>query len=399
MVQLEKKRKIGLVLSGGGVKAAAFHMGVCRALEKMGIQFSGGSPSQALPESSRDKPSIDLYVGSSAGSVVCTMLASGYSVKSILKSFQKRQKWNNPLNTSCETNLKPLSYSDLFSVNGKNWFYFLPNLIKSRSVLSGSLETLLKNGFKINGVLTTKGLEKYIRQQVWPENTFSSLGAELYIVTTQLNHTRQVIFGNFKQNKEGKRILYANNAKISEAVAASSSLPPIFAPYGIKNKEGEEIFYFDGEIRYTLSTHVAEEQGCDLIISSYSIQPYHYNKEVGSLHEKGIPLILNQALYQVVQQKIESHINHNETIRGIYDKIKTEFEAHLSPTDLTNILQIIEEKAHFRPNTDYIYIHPDPQDYEMFFADHFNLNPTNLSRTVEKGFRAAINQLDKLSLD
>jgi hypothetical protein len=64
------------------------------------------------------------------------------------------------------------------------------------------------------------------------------------------------------------------------------------------------------------------------VIASYSIQPYHYNENMGSLHEYGIPLIFNQALYQVVQQKIEAHIaKGGRCIDKIHHAIRGYFQA------------------------------------------------------------------------
>ena len=403
-MDLKSKKKVGLVLSGGGIKASAFHIGVCMALQKRGFVFSGGNHQEVKSRDSDAESVIRLYVGSSAGAVISTLLASGYSLEAIISAFAKGAEWNlknfgigNP--SSFEKPLKPLHYSDILSVSGKNWIKLFPNLLKGRSIFSGGFEALVKSGFKLNGLLTTKGLEKYIREYVWPENSFKSLGVELYVVATQLNHSRKVIFGNFEENKKIKHIGWINYATVSDSVAASASLPGVFSPYGIKNEKGMEIFYFDGEIRDTLSTHIAKDHGCDLIIASYSIQPYHYNEQMGSLHEYGIPLIFNQAFYQMIQQKIEAHTSAQSAFDKIYKSIKAYFKQKQLPRDdMDKLLKIIEERGNYRPNVDTIYIHPNPQDYEMFFADHFSLNPEILGKIVQTGFHSASNQLNQRGL-
>ena len=396
-MKLKDKKKIGLVLSGGGIKAAAFHIGVCLALKEKGFRFAGGYPEEVKAKYSDGDKLIRLYVGSSAGAVISTFLASGYSLDAIIQAFERGAEGDLTglkSDVDFDSPLKPLSYKDIFSLNGKNWFQMLPNLLKGRSPLTGGLEALVKKGLKINGLVSAKGLERYIREHVWPENTFDSLGVELYIIATQLNHSRKVIFGNFAETKKLKNIGWANFATVSQAVAASASLPPVFAPYGITNERGKELFYFDGEIRDTLSTHVAADHDCDLVIASYSIQPYHYNEAMGSLHEYGIPLIFNQALYQVVQQKIEAKISYQETIRRIHSAIQGYFkQKQLPEEDMAKLLDIIEKRTNYKSGVDYLYIHPNPHDYEMFFADHFSLNTKILSRIVQTGFRAALNQL------
>ena len=43
-MRLKDKKSLALVLSGGGIKAAAFHVGVCVALKEHGFQFAGALP-------------------------------------------------------------------------------------------------------------------------------------------------------------------------------------------------------------------------------------------------------------------------------------------------------------------------------------------------------------------
>src|SRR3989344_1816914 len=97
-MDIQNKKKIALVLSGGGIKAAAYHIGVCLALKEKGFVFSGGSkewvqqkypnqPQEAIGQSS-SKPTIRLYVGSSAGAFVASVLASGKSLESLITAFQ-----------------------------------------------------------------------------------------------------------------------------------------------------------------------------------------------------------------------------------------------------------------------------------------------------------------------
>lgn len=261
-------------------------------------------------------------------------------------------------------------------------------------MVTGGFETLLKDRFKVNGFFNSKGIERYLREYALSHNEFRQLGVELFIIGTQLNHSRKAIFGNFPLSHKTKTLKYINYAKISEAVAASVSLPPIFAPYKIQNPNGKELYFFDGEIRDSLSTHVASDHGADLIIASYSYQPYHYTEEIGSLHKYGIPLILNQALYQVIQQKIDRHIQYKSDIKTIYNSIDDYFKlAGLSNEHRENVLEIIRKQVNYKANVDYIYIHPRSQNYEMFFADHFSLNSEVLERIVRVGFRSAISQL------
>lgn len=338
-----------------------------------------------------------IYVGSSAGAVISTFLAAGYSIDAVIDAFT-RGAGLGPLtrHKSDASFLKPITYRDIFALNipSSRPQRIFPSLFRKKPVITGGIEVLLKQGFKVNGIFSTRNLEKYLRTNVFPNNQFHSLDAQLYVVATQLNHSRKVIFGPYEETTKTKDVKYANYATISQAVAASAALPPFFAPYSITNHKGKKIQFFDGEIRDTLSTHVAADHGADLVVSSYSIQPYHYNSEIGSLHEYGMPIIFNQALYQVVQQKIERHIKHQQDMHSIIKAVNGYLkQAQIAEEHREKLIEILISRSQFNPAVDYIYIHPSPHDYEMFFADHFSLNPNILTAIVRTGFKAAMNAL------
>ena len=403
-MRLSEKQHPALVLSGGGVKAAAFHIGVCLALEEKGFSFKGG-----IGPKDRETPSpmsFKTYVGSSAGSVISAFLACGYSLEEIISAFTRGTDFyeklhkKKPSQKKKEERLKSLSYRDIFSLNIQTTHpkKLISNIFNKRAY-SGGLEMLIKQSFTVNGIFSTKNVERYLRENVCPDNRFTSLSADLYVVATQLNHSRKIVFGAFEESTKEKDIHYADFAKISEAVAASASLPPFFAPFPIQHPNGKTIYYFDGEIRDTLSTHVAADHGSDLVIASYSIQPYHFHEKMGSLHEYGMPLIFNQALYQVVQQKIERHMKHQQNMKSMIKTVQGYLrEIRVESEHIEKLTEILESKMQFNPNVEYIYIHPSPQDYEFFFYDHFSLKPSILMNIVKAGFRSAMDALRPYSL-
>jgi predicted acylesterase/phospholipase RssA len=399
MIKIRAKKKIALVLSGGGIKASAFHIGVCLALQEKGFRFVGGTREKVEESPFIDDPlAIKTYVGSSAGALVSAFLASGHKLDEIIESFQAGA--GILFGSGERTKIKPLSYFDIFAVNaptlktlGETFFS------KQKSLSSLGLETLVKSNFKVGGFFTAKKIESYLRKKVLPTNSFNELGVEFFAVATFLNHSRKAVFGPKVATAKSRETTYVNYASISDAVAASISLPPVFAPYSIPNEEGEDTFYFDGEIRDTLSTHVASDRGADLVISSYSIQPYHYTKEVGSLSRFGIPVIINQALYQVVEQKILKSIQAREDNRVLISMVEDYFkENNLPQAHARKLVEAMVKKVNFNRELDHIYIHPLPQDHEMFFADHFSLNPDILGRILKIGFKSAIKVLRKFDI-
>ncbi|MAV90858.1 MAG: hypothetical protein CL676_05515, partial [Bdellovibrionaceae bacterium] len=201
-MRVQQKKKLALVLSGGGVKAAAFHIGVVLALREKGFKFSGGFHRDPKFKFEGQEMTFTLYVGSSAGSMISSFLASGYSVDAIVDAFTKGAGFSSsrPLDTH-ENDLYPITYKDIFALNIQSAHpsNLLSKLFKERPSLSGGLETLFKKGFKVNGLFSTRNLERYLREKVLTDNDFHSLAAELYIVATQLNHSRKVVFGPYSE--------------------------------------------------------------------------------------------------------------------------------------------------------------------------------------------------------
>lgn len=399
-MDIKNKKKITLVLSGGGAKAAAFHIGVCLALQEKGFQFAGGTKDLVAQRFDNDQAKvIRSYVGSSAGAFIAAVLASGYSIESIINAFQVGSGEKPSYNRRDLDSLKPFEYRSIFSLNSHGLLQLLPETILKRSLITGGLEAMLKNGLKLNGLFSTAGIEKYLRQEVLLYNDFSRLGVDLYIIATQLNHSRKAIFGPFADSNKTSTTKYINYASISEAVACSMSLPPVYSPYKIQKPDGKELYFYDGEIRETLSTHVAADHDADLVISSYSVQPYHFTEEMGSLHKYGIPVILNQALYQVIEQKISKHIQYQTDLKEVFVSIETFFNSHGLPAEARDeLLAQMSKKLNFNPNVEYIYIHPSPKNFEMFFVDHFSLNPKILGNIIRIGFKSALTTLKNYNL-
>ncbi|MBY0370933.1 patatin-like phospholipase family protein, partial [bacterium] len=221
------------------------------------------------------------------------------------------------------------------------------------------------------------------------------LKADLFVVGTQLDHSRKVIFGRYSTDKVFDAYSqYDSGALISDAVAASMSLPPIYAPYPIKHAGGKQRYYIDGEIRETLSTHVAKDNSCDLVICSYTHQPYHFKNEIGSLFNYGIAAIVIQTVYQAIEQKVygarktqENKVLALKTVRDFFKEKKYPEE------DLQELSQRLQTALDFNESLNYIFIHPEPRDREMFFGDHFTLDAQTLQNVVSIGYRRGMAEL------
>lgn len=389
--------------SGGATKAAAFHIGVCLALRDKGFSFVGGKSDNITPPNALPFPppkyhpfQIATYVGSSAGALIATMLASGVGIESLINSFADDTNFKIPGQFK---DLPKIQYADMLKLNWPKPSTLLRSFQKT-GILAKTWESMLLRNLRLPGLFTTKGLADYLRTNVLPSDYFHELKPDLFIVGTQLDHSRKIIFGRFGTEKTVDAYSqYASNAPISDAVAASMSLPPIYAPYRIQHAGGKSRYYIDGEIRETLSTHVAIDNSCDLILVSYTHQPYHYKEETGSLIHYGIPAIIIQSLYQAIEQKIYSARKVHDMKKMVIDTVTDFFkEKKIKDLDLSELVRKLEDRMEYRSGLNYIFIHPEPKDKEMFFGDHFTLKSETLQNVVTIGYKRAMAELRRYDL-
>lgn len=376
-----KNKKIALVLSGGVVKAAAWHLGVALALEELGFHLKSNKNTTPGIDLNQRSLEIGTYVGSSAGAMIAVYLASGYTPQDIIQATLGIKG----------SKLKGISYKDMFTLK-------VPNLKVPKFDLYNPLEgfpTILKNFIRpvvsVPGFFTTEGARKYLIENVIEKDSFEDFVADLFIVATQLDHSRKVIFSkyNYPNPSHDNTSVYYTGTNVSHAAAASMAVPPFYSPYPIKNKlTGGVDYYIDGEIRDTLSTHVAEDNGCEVIISSWTHTPYHYHDEVGSLVNYGLPAISIQAIYLLIQKKIVS--SRAERLRAI-DIMNTVNEymkkEKFTQTHRREIMAILERKFNINPKVKLIDIYPSHHDYKLFFANSFSLNSKVSAHAVESGYK------------
>ena len=373
-----KGKKIALVLSGGMVKAGAWHLGMVRALEDLGFFFKHNHS----PTNDNSTPTISTYVGSSAGSLIGLYLASGLEPKKVVAINTKKMEGEIP----------PLGYRDIFR--------FRKTFKKSHhktdygpfSGLPRFLRLLLSPALSTSGFFSTRGICNYVREHVLLSDSFENYSADLFVVATQLDRSRKVVFSKHSYpppKHDSSGTAYYTGALISDALAASMSVPPFYAPWPIKNHHtGRTDYYIDGEIRETLSTHVAFDNGCDVVISSWTHTPYHFQEEIGSLVNYGLPAICTQAIFLTIQKKIvaarDTHKLSQEVINSVSDYMKTE---KFSEKHRQDILQILEEKFHYRPNVRLIDIFPRSDEYKMFFHNSFTLSPQKNSEIIDLAYK------------
>lgn len=402
-IQIGPKRKIAFACSGGATKAGAFHLGVCLALQEHGFKFIGGLLPKGIPLQPPKPMEIATYIGTSAGSIISAYLAAGYSLNNIFNSFQKNKPDHIDPTDALPKILPRLTYQKMLKFRSAVAKETLMQLGYFRqffsSLVDGRFEEVLRlNWLKTTGIFSTEGIEQFLREEVLPSNRFEDYLADLFVVGTQLNHSRKIVFGKYRYKPPTSDLStqYNNQIDISHACAGSTAMPPVFAPYPIRFPDGKEINFIDGEIRDTLSTNVAVEAGVDLVFASHTHQPYHFQKTVGSLTQYGLPAIAIQSIYLMIEQKVRSAIHHAESRKNALHAVSQYCKnQNISNIHRMQILEILEKELHYRENLDIVYFHPDPKDAAMFFGEHFTLSSRKLSDFVRSGFRAGINTLSR----
>lgn len=372
-----KAARVAFVAGGGGVKGYAFHLGVLRGMEQEGFQFRTGLKWQPNPtrEGARE---IDTFVGSSGGGCVVAALTSGHSVEELRKALFGTAR-----------DVPRFGYQTLFVPVAPHPAKYLRRLVR-RSQLGGLRPRHLAD---LSGFLTTRGVERYFRKHVLATNRFSDLAPELFLIATQVNTSRKVVFGPMDSFDPARRYdpscAYYDNVQISEALAGSVSVPPVFAPYAIVNpSNGKRFHYYDGEVRDALSAHVARDAGADYIISSSIWRPYQYDEQVGTLADLGMSALTEQAIHQTFEQKIDQDRQRSARYQKLLEMIDARETTRGVPrSEIERFKSEVSDVLDHRPSRT-LHIAPAPGDHEFFFSAAFRFDPTIIDRCVEAGVRA-----------
>lgn len=221
--------KIGLCLSGGGVKGAA-HIGVIKALEE-------------------EKIKIDCISGTSSGSIVAAMYAMGYSADEILKLFKRYGKEISRINIG---SILRLVFGFIFS---------------RRICIEG-----LNNGKKLNKIINEQAIKKKIK-------LISDIKMPLIVPSVNLYDGSIYLFSSGKNNRKySDEVNVLNNIEIGKVVQASCAYPGVFCPVTISNKK-----LVDGGVRENTPWKELKDIGADKTISIVFEEEKRVKKKVNIL--------------------------------------------------------------------------------------------------------------------
>ncbi len=197
--------KLGVAFSGGGVKGAA-HIGVLKALRENNIK-------------------IDAVAGTSAGSIVATLYALGYTPDEMIKLFR----------------------------------YFAKGMLKANP---GDVVTNVRNGkgLRIEGALSSINVELAMQEVAKYKNVnkINEIEIPIAIPTVDINTSKKYVFTNYNQEEN----YYIKDIEIAKAVRASCTYPGVYAPF-----DYEEYRFVDGGVLDNIPADEVKKLGIDKILT------------------------------------------------------------------------------------------------------------------------------------
>ena len=228
--------KIGLVLGAGGIQGGAWLTGGLDAL----AETTGWDPAAA-----------DYVVGTSAGSMIGALCASG-----VPPWFMVAHSRGEVFQGVVDADGRPAADADRaagarFELAGTwppigpgSWRLALRTLANPRRYSPATLAS----GWLPRGIFTTEGLKDTIRRAV-PEGW--SPHPNLWIVASDYETGRRVPFGRPD----------APEAELADAVAASCAIPGFYQPVTIGDRR-----YVDGGIYSASNLDLLRNEGLDLVV-------------------------------------------------------------------------------------------------------------------------------------
>lgn len=271
--------KSAVCLCGGGITGALFEVGVLSALDDL----VGRAASTEF----------DVYVGSSAGASVASLLAQGVTAD---RAFRALRDPRDPF--------FPLRREDVYRVEVGPWVRAAGRLLRGVAAKAiarlrhredpllddlASLHDLLPAGiFRLDRFADFLG-SFYARERL--ARRFVDLAGELYVVANDVDSAERAVFGEDP----------LRDVEIAQAIAASSAIPMFFEPVRIDGRD-----YFDGGIGRVAHVDVAIDHGACRLLVVNPIVPIRNDTtkvcltgsdgECARLRDKGLLYVGSQAL-------------------------------------------------------------------------------------------------------
>ena len=290
-----RSSRTALVLGGGGFTGGVYQIGALRALD--------------LLSSNRSVNQFDIYVGTSAGSLIASLVANGVTPEQMMRT----------VNDQVPSALPPLDREMLLRLNKREFATegaqdaaardqrraqrrLLARLAVGRGPRAGARRRAALGHLHRRG---RRGLPAQGAPAEGRTDDFRLLERELYLAATDLDTCERIVLG-----AEGW-----DDIPISAAVRASTALPMIYAPYRVRERE-----LVDGGIVSTTNLDIAVEAGAKFIVVVNPLVPYvnDFSKTIPTLFgtrarrvsDMGFPKIGYQTFKLLAYQRLHEMAGH-----------------------------------------------------------------------------------------
>lgn len=231
--------KVGVSLAGGGIRGIA-HVGVLKALEENNIK-------------------VEAIAGTSAGSIIATLYAMGYSPYYIYLLFKRYAR-------------------DIIN-------------IRSKPIINGITNFIRNNKIGIAGLSDGNEFEK-MYDELARKKGFRLIGdikMPLLVSAVDIGEAKEYIFTNCASRKNIKDN-YITEIGIGRAVRASSSFPAIFCPCEYKNH-----IFMDGGVLDNVPTEELKKVYTGKIISvNFESDPVYNDYDIMNIIMKTLDIMGNK---------------------------------------------------------------------------------------------------------
>jgi predicted acylesterase/phospholipase RssA len=288
--RLRRDSKTALVLGGGGFTGGVYEIGALRAFDLLAVN--------------RTVNDFDIYVGTSSGSFVASMLANGVTPEEMMRVLNKAlpspipdPKLRNLLRPNYRAFARRAALLPLRVVGVAR--HLAMNLGETSMV---DVATGIAEGLP-SGIYRNRGLEKYMAEVLSEDgrsDDFRKLGPELLITATDVDTAERLVLGKDEWA----------DVPISKAVGASTALPIVYEPVELKGRQ-----LMDGGIASTTNVDVAVAAGAKFIVVVNPLVPYvndfkrkiptMFGSRVRRVSDMGLTAIGNQAFRLMAHARLQ----------------------------------------------------------------------------------------------
>ncbi len=284
MIQTRRVDKTALCLSGGGITGIYFELGVLKCL------------SDCLPPGALNR--MQMLFGISAGAVVASTLAVGYSVDEFMASLVGHRDTRMPPLNLRLLKIGHLNYRHALSRSKRalqaavKW---LVSIVR-RSARRSLDDFFLEYSDFVQPLFRSDAFEEMLRLALevpGTTNDFRELVSELYIGASDQDARQHVLFGAEMHN----------HVPISKAAQASLSFAPVFPSVEIEGR-----YYEDGAVTRTSNFVEAIRREATLVVVIDPFVPY-VSKEPGYARSRGLLYHLDQSVRTISYTRFENARN------------------------------------------------------------------------------------------